>query len=87
MSKESSANTESAKDGCSCGLHSYNNRMPRRLLVGLGLAVVVGVWFFREPLRQQIRESATLANDAPTPEVVSDMIEQATDSRAALLTA
>ncbi|MEK7684918.1 MAG: hypothetical protein AAB466_05815 [Verrucomicrobiota bacterium] len=61
--------------------------MPRRLLVGLGLAVVVGVWFFREPLRQQIRESATLANDAPTPEVVSDMIEQATDSRAALLTA
>ena len=61
--------------------------MPRRLLLGLGLALVVGVWFFREPLRQQIRESATLANDAPTPEVVSDMIEQAADSRAALLAA
>lgn len=61
--------------------------MPRRLLLGLGLALVVGVWFFREPLRQQIRESATLANDAPTPEVVSDMIEQAADPRAALLTA
>lgn len=61
--------------------------MPRRLLLGLGLTLVVGVWFFREPLRQQIRESATLANDAPTPEVVSDMIEQAADPRAALLSA
>lgn len=61
--------------------------MPRRLLLSLGLALVVGVWFFREPLRQQIRESATLANDAPTPEVVSDMIEQAADPRTALLTA
>jgi thiol-disulfide isomerase/thioredoxin len=61
--------------------------MPRLLLLGLGLALIVGVWFFREPLRQQIRESATLANDAPTPENVSDMIEQAADPRAALLAA
>ncbi|MBI4327016.1 MAG: redoxin domain-containing protein [Chloroflexi bacterium] len=51
------------------------------------MVLVVGVWFFREPLRRQIRDSATLANDAPTPEVVSDMIEQAADPRAALLTA
>jgi thiol-disulfide isomerase/thioredoxin len=61
--------------------------MPRRLLFGLGIILVMGVWFFREPLRQQIRESATLANDAPTPEVVLDMIEQAADPRAALLAA
>ncbi len=51
------------------------------------MALVVGVWFFREPLRQQIRESATLANDAPMSEVVGDMIEQAADPRAALLAA
>ncbi len=44
-------------------------------------------WVFREPLREQIRDRAMLANDAPTPEVVSDMIEQAADPRAALLTA
>lgn len=61
--------------------------MPRRLLLGLGLALVVGVWFFREPLREQIRNKATLANDAPTPEVVADMIEQAADPRGALLAA
>ena len=45
------------------------------------------IWAFREPIRKQIRESATLANDTPTPEVVSDMIEQAADPRAALLAA
>lgn len=61
--------------------------MPRRLLLGLGLAVVIGVWLFRAPLQELIRNKATLANDAPTPEVVSDMIEQAADPRAALLTA
>ena len=41
----------------------------------------------REPLRQQIRERATLSNDAPTPEVVAEMIEQASDRPAALLSA
>jgi len=49
--------------------------------------VAILTWLFRAPLQRQIRESATLANDAPTPEVVSDMIEQAADPRAALLTA
>jgi len=59
----------------------------RQVFIGMGMFLVIAVWFFRAPLRQQIRESATLANDAPTPEVVSGMIEQATDPRAALLTA
>ena len=62
-------------------------KMPNLKLVIPLVSVAVLVWFLREPLRQQIRESATLANDAPTPEVVSDMIEQAADPRAALLTA
>jgi len=59
----------------------------RKDLIGIGVFLVIAVWFFRAPIRQQIRESATLANDAPTPEVVSEMIEQAADPRAAFLTA
>ena len=51
------------------------------------VAVVILAWLFREPLREQIRDRATLANDAPTEEVVSDMIDQAADPRAALLQA
>ena len=59
-----------------------------RFKIMIPLIVVTGViWAFREPLRERIRESATLANDAPNPDVVSDMIEQAADPRAALLTA
>jgi thiol-disulfide isomerase/thioredoxin len=61
--------------------------MPRHLLLGLGLAVVMGVWLFRAPLQELIRNKATLANDAPNSETVADMIEQAADPRAALLTA
>ncbi len=57
------------------------------LILSAGVALVVGVWLFREPLRQQIRENATLANEAPTPEIVAEMIEQAADPRAALLAA
>jgi thiol-disulfide isomerase/thioredoxin len=58
-----------------------------KVLLGTGILIVIGVWFFRAPLRRWIRESATLANNAPTTEVVSDMIEQAADPRAALLAA
>jgi len=61
--------------------------MPRRLFLGLGLALVIGVWLFRAPLRELIRNQATLANDAPNSEVVADMIEQATDPCTALLAA
>ena len=87
MKSVTSTNADSAKQCCACGAHSHKSRMPRRLLLGLGLALVVGVWFFREPLRELIRNNATLANDAPNSEVVADMIEQAADPRAALLAA
>ena len=69
--------------GCAAG----GMTRPRKVLLGTGVLLVIAVWFFRAPLRDQIRESATLANGAPAPEVVSDMIEQATDPRAALLRA
>jgi thiol-disulfide isomerase/thioredoxin len=62
-------------------------KRPRRLIVGLGLALVAGVWLGRAPLQEWIRNRATLANDAPAPEVVSDMIEQSANPRAALLAA
>jgi thiol-disulfide isomerase/thioredoxin len=62
-------------------------KRPRLLLISAGVALVACVWLFRAPLQELIRNKATLANDAPTPEVVSDMIEQAADPRAALLTA
>jgi len=52
----------------------------------LPLTVVVGVlWLFRESIREEIRDRTTLANEAPPPEVVSDMIEQSADPQAALL--
>jgi thiol-disulfide isomerase/thioredoxin len=51
------------------------------------VATVILTWVFREPLRQQITKSATLANDAPPPEVVADMIEHAANPHEALLAA
>jgi thiol-disulfide isomerase/thioredoxin len=57
-----------------------------KLVVPLVLVTVL-TWVFREPLRELIRNNATLANDAPNSEVVADMIEQAADPRAALLAA
>lgn len=83
-------NTSESNDSCNCACKSTAGRKskrPRLLLLGLGLALVAGVWFFREPLRELIRNKATLANDAPNSEVVADMIEQAADPRTALLAA
>jgi thiol-disulfide isomerase/thioredoxin len=51
------------------------------------MVAVFLVWLWREPLQQLIAEKATLANDAPSQEVVQDMIEHAIDPRAALLEA
>jgi len=56
-------------------------------LLVVGAVLLVGTWVFREPLRQQIRNRAILADDAPTPEAVGEMIEGAADPRAALLAA
>lgn len=87
MNDESTPSMHSRNESGSCIKLAHRGQNRRFLLLGLGLILVMGVWFYREPLRARIRESATLANDAPTPEVVSDMIEQASDPRAALLSA
>ena len=57
------------------------------IIAALGLMLVIGVWFFREPLRRQIGERAILANDSPTPEGVSEMIEMSANPPASLLKA
>lgn len=83
-------NSSESKDcNCHCGTNSAPcvAKRPRALLLIVGAAIVAGVWLFRAPLQDKIRTSATLANDAPNLEVVSDMIEQAADPRAALLAA
>lgn len=81
--------SESKGCNCHCGANSAPcvAKRPRALLLIIGAAIVAGVWLFRAPLQDKIRTSATLANDAPNSEVVSDMIEQAADPRAALLAA
>src|SRR5271154_1330184 len=62
-------------------------KKPRLKVVIPLLVAGILVWLFREPLREQVRDRATLANDSPAPEVVSDMIDRAADPRAALLMA
>ena len=62
-------------------------KIKSRWLIGAGIALVVGVWIFREPLRNRISQSATLANPAPPPDLVSEMIERATDRPAAIMAA
>ena len=58
-----------------------------RWLIGAGIALIVGVWTFREPLRNRISQNATLSNPAPPPESVAEMIERATDRAAAIIAA
>ena len=62
-------------------------KIRRWILPGIGILLVAAVWLGRASLREHIRTSATLANNAPTPEVVTEMIEQARDPHAALLLA
>ena len=79
----------SKRCNCHCGTNSApcGSKRPRPLFLINGATIVAGVWLFRAPLQELIRNQATLANDAPSSEVVSDMIEQAADPRAALLAA
>src|SRR5258706_15971007 len=53
------------------------------LALGLSLLGVLGVWLFLD----RIRESATLANPAPPPELVEEIIEKSPDRAAAILAA
>ena len=59
----------------------------RPLRLVLALALVSGVWLLRQPLRDKIRESVTLANDSPPADVVKEMIAQAENPGVALLAA
>jgi thiol-disulfide isomerase/thioredoxin len=53
------------------------------LALGLSLLGVFGVWLFLD----RIRESATLANPAPPPQLVEEIIEKSPDRPAAILAA
>ena len=64
-----------------------SSRRLRPWLPLAGALVIAGVWLWRAPLEDRIRERATLANDEPTPDVVASMIRQAADPPAALLAA
>lgn len=68
-------------------MHWCGGGMWRKLTLGLGVALVVCVWLFREPLRRQIFAQGVLANDAPTEEAVQQMIQNAADPQAAVLAA
>ena len=57
----------------------------RFLLVGV--ALLIGVWLLRDPLRHWIARTATLANPSPPPELVAELIEQSPDPVAAILAA
>lgn len=62
-------------------------KRPRLALLVVGGALLAGVWLFRAPLQETIRTGATLANDVPNSDAVSEMIEKAAEPRAALLAA
>ncbi len=59
----------------------------RAAIFAVGLAVVLGAWLLREPLRSWITRNATLANSAPPPELVEEFIEAAPNRAAAILAA
>lgn len=55
------------------------NKFRRGLLWGGALVIVGGAWLLRAPLRNRIAQSAGLANPAPPPELIEDIIESAPD--------
>ena len=66
-------------------------RMPRRTLraaiLTMALVSMVILWFARERFRNHVFETAILWNDAPPPEIVDEMIQNASDPQVALLSA
>lgn len=57
------------------------------VFLGWGLIAVIGVWLFREPLRNRIAQSAAFANPTPPPELVAEIIAASPDRPAAILAA
>ena len=87
LSKESATGPDAPSRDSLCSPRSQRRRLPNRLLLASGLGVILVVWFFREPLQTRIARSVTLANPAPPPEVVEEMIEKSPDRTAAILAA
>jgi thiol-disulfide isomerase/thioredoxin len=57
------------------------------LFIGSGLAIVLGVWWLREPLRNWITRNAALANPSPPAELIEETIETSPDRATAILAA
>jgi thiol-disulfide isomerase/thioredoxin len=74
-----------AESTCLGGAHCRGGCLWRKLTLVVGIALVVCVWLFREPLCRQIFAQGVLANDAPTDEAVQEMIQNAADPKAAVL--
>jgi hypothetical protein len=85
--KTAVAADSAAHDGNACGAHRCRWQLWRRLFIGLGVALVVYVWIFRESVRQQILTEGVLANNAPSDEAVHEMIQNAHDPVAAICSA
>ncbi len=57
------------------------------LFLGMGLIAVLGAWLFGDSLRNRIAQRAALANPAPPPDLVEEIIESSPDRPAAILAA
>ena len=81
----------SESKGCSCHGGASDEpcraRRPRVWLLIIGVGLIAGLWLFRAPLRDKIRFGAILANDAPDPGALVEMIEHAAEPHAALVAA
>jgi len=78
---------ESSSSTTSVMRHKTPSRQKHRyrLLLGLGLVLVFGVWLIREPLRGRIAQSAALANPAPPPELLEEVIETSKERATTIL--
>jgi thiol-disulfide isomerase/thioredoxin len=83
--KTAKALEAAAEATCLVGAHRRGGCLRRKLILGVGGALIVCVWLFREPLRRQIFAQGVLANDAPTEEAVHEMIQNAADPQAAIV--
>jgi thiol-disulfide isomerase/thioredoxin len=83
--KTAEGSDATAEATCLGEAHCRGGCLWRKLTLGAGIALVVCVWLFREPLRRQIFAQGVLANDAPTDEAMQEMIQNAADPQAAVL--
>lgn len=82
--------TPRAAETASRALESVPGGESRRFrlwFLGCCLALLAAGWLAREPLRRWITRTVTLANEAPLPDHVEDVIEHAADPQTALVQA